>query len=144
MIILDTNVLSELMRPTPNPRVVAWSRSHSVTSLFTTAITEAEVLYGFGILPKGRRRAALEAAATSMFRLDFGGRVLPFGSDAARAYAIIAAERRRLGRPISQYDAQIAAIARSAGASLATRNTADFEHCELTLVNPFDSVGPDA
>ncbi len=137
MIILDTNVLSELMKPTPRPGVVRWAASQPATSLHTTSITEAEIRHGVLLLPKGRRRDAIEAAAAAMFDDDLGGRVLPFGRDAARAYAHIALSRRRAGRPIAQLDAQIAAIAQSTGAALATRNVVDFEGCGIDLVDPF-------
>jgi predicted nucleic acid-binding protein len=138
MIVLDTNVLSEIMRPEPSPRVVAWMGAQSAADVYTTSITEAEVLHGLMLLPSGKRRDALETAATSMFEEDFAGRILGFGSDAAPLYARIASDRRRAGRPISHFDAQIAAIARLAGAALATRNTADFEGCGLHVVDPWD------
>lgn len=137
MIILDTNVLSELMRRAPAGKVVEWVAAQPATSLFTTSITQAEILHGLMLLPPGRRRSGLEAAATSMFALDFGGRILGFGTDAAPVYAQIASQRRRAGRPISHFDAQIAAIARFTGASIATRNVADFEACGVTLVDPW-------
>ena len=139
MIILDTNVLSELMKPTPTARVVAWIAGQPAQSLFTTSITQAEILYGVMILPAGRRRQAVEAAAEAMFREEFAGRVLSFGSDAALPYARIATKRRRAGRPISQSDAQIAAIAFCSGATIGTRNVPDFEICGVDLVNPWDA-----
>jgi predicted nucleic acid-binding protein len=138
MILLDTNVVSELMRPSPAPEVVRWVAAQPATSLFTTSITQAEILHGVMLLPGGRRRKALESAAEAMFEQDFGGRVLPFGSNAAHPYAVIAARRRRAGRPISHFDAQIAAIAASTGATIATRNTDDFAECDVGLVNPWD------
>ncbi len=137
MIVLDTNVLSELMKGEPAESVVAWVAAQPTSRLFVTAINQAEILYGIGLLPDGRRRSAIEAAAKAMFEEDFGSRVLAFGSDAAEAYADIAAARRRQGRPIPQFDAQIAAIARSTGAALATRNVADFDGCGVTLVDPW-------
>jgi predicted nucleic acid-binding protein len=137
MTILDTNVLSELMRPTPAPTVVDWIGAQPAASLYTTSITEAEILHGLMLLPPGRRRSALEAATASMFAEDFGGRILAFDTEAARPYARIASERRRAGRPISHFDAQIAAIARSTGAAIATRNVADFDGCGVTLVEPW-------
>ena len=135
--VLDTNVVSELMKRTPAPAVTRWVGNHPARRLFTTAITQAEVLHGIMLLPKGRRRASLEAAAIAMFEQDFAGRTLPFGSDAAKMYAVIAAERRRLGRPISQFDAQVAAITRASGAALATRNVSDFENCGITVIDPW-------
>ena len=127
MIILDTNVLSELMRLTPAPRVVAWVAKQPATELFTMSITEAEIFYGIELLTKGKRREGLLAAAQAMFAEDLAGRVFGFESDAARAFSKIAAHRRALGRPISHADAQIAAIAQVREAKLATRNVADFD-----------------
>jgi len=139
VIVLDTNVLSELMRPAPSERVVRWVAAQPATSLYTTSVTQAEILHGIMLLPSGRRRIALESAAEAMFSEDFGGRVLPFGSEAAHPYARIAAERRRAGRPISHFDAQIAAIARSAGAAIATRNVADYDACGVQVINPWET-----
>lgn len=138
MIILDTNVLSELLAPSPAPAVLAWLSAQPVQSVFTTAVTEAEILYGLALLPEGRRRQALEAAVMPIFAEDLAGRVLAFDRDAARSYAAIAAHRRVIGRPISQFDEQIAAIAASRGASVATRNVADFAETGVDIVNPWD------
>ena len=99
MIILDTNVVSELMKPAPATRVLSWVALQDATSLYTTAITEAEILHGVMLLPAGNRRRRLQAAAEAMFSEDFGGRVFSFASEAAHAYASIAADRRRAGRP---------------------------------------------
>lgn len=137
MIILDTNVLSELMKPAPARGVVDWMAGQPATNLYTSSITQAEILHGLLLLPPGRRRRALEAAATAMFAEDFAGRVLGFGTDAAQPYAQIATDRRRAGRPISHFDAQIAAIARFTGAAIATRNTPDFVGCGVTLIDPW-------
>jgi predicted nucleic acid-binding protein len=137
VIILDTNVVSELMKPAPSASVVRWIALQPATSLYTTSITEAEILHGVMLMPAGKRRNRLQAAAEAMFSEDFARRVLPFGSDAARAYATIAALRRRAGPPISHFDAQIAAIGRSARAAVATRNTTDCEDCGVTLINPW-------
>ncbi|HEY3155877.1 MAG TPA: type II toxin-antitoxin system VapC family toxin [Candidatus Eisenbacteria bacterium] len=137
MTILDTNILSELMRPKPSETVVGWLGAQPAASLYTTSITQAEILHGLMLLPEGRRRSAFEAAATSMFREDFAGRILSFGTDAALPYARIASERRRAGRPISHFDAQIAAIARSTGATLATRNARDFDGCGVSVIDPW-------
>lgn len=137
MIILDTNVVSELMKAEPAASVRQWVASQPTSRLFVTAITEAEILFGIGLLPKGQRRNRIAIAAKAMFNEDFNDRVLAFGSDAATVYADIAVARRKKGRPISQFDAQIAAIARSAGAALATRNVGDFEGCELEVINPW-------
>lgn len=137
MIILDTNVLSELMRPAPEVRVVDWVARQPAASLFTTTVTEAEIRYGLGLLPDSRRKAALEVAVAGMFDEDLGGRILPFDRAAADAYAALAVARRRAGRPISQFDAQIAAICRSRDAVLATRNATDFTGCNIEIRNPW-------
>jgi toxin FitB len=139
VIILDTNVLSELMRSAPEALVTNWVATQSAANLFLTTITQAEILHGVLLLPQGRRRDAIKAAADAMFEEDFAGRILPFGSHAAHAYAEIAVGRRQTGRPISQFDAQIAAIARSAGAGVATRNVADFASCGIKVIDPWQS-----
>ena len=138
MIVLDTNVVSELMRPEPAEPVVSWIASQPATSQYTTTVTQAEILYGIQLLAAGKRRARLLSAADSMFAEDFAGRVLSFGSEAATLYARIAADRRRVGRPISHFDAQIAAIARASGAKVVTRNIADFRGCGIEVVDPWD------
>lgn len=138
MIILDTNVLSELMRPKPAVRVVAWVAKQPATELFTTSITEAEIFYGIQLLTKGKRREELLAAAEAMFVEDLAGRIFGFESEAARVFSKIAAHRRALGRPLSHADAQIAAIAQARGAKLATRNIADFEDCGLNIIDPWN------
>lgn len=138
MIILDTNVLSELMKSQPDKAVVLWIGKYQATSLFITTLTQAEILYGLEILPAGKRRTALEKAANLMFELDFTGRILPFDADAAQLFATIAAKRRKIGRPISQIDAQIAAITRCHSATLATRNVDDFTECGIDIVNPWE------
>ena len=137
MIILDTNVLSETLRPVPDVQVLAWLGARTRTSLFTTTITEAELLYGVRLLPEGQRKATLLETVHQMFVTDFAGQVLGFDSNAADAYAEIATSRRAAGAPISQFNAMIAAIARSRGARLATRNVKDFGGCEIELVNPW-------
>jgi len=137
MILLDTNVLSELMRPYPAAEVLRWMAAHPASQLFTTTITQAEILYGLEVMPKGKRRTALQLSIYAMFEEDFADRILPFDSDAARVFPKIAGSRRALGRPMAQWDAQIAAIAHSRGAALATRNTNDFEHCGIRVVDPW-------
>lgn len=137
MIVLDTNVLSEAMRPKPDASVARWLEAAPPASLFTTAISEAELLYGAGLLAAGRRRQALEQALRQLFASDFAGRVLAFDAAAAQAFAAIAAARRRAGRPIATLDAQIAAIARAHGAAVATRNLADFDGCGVEVINPW-------
>jgi len=138
MIILDTNVISELMLRLPKPTVFAWFEMQSARSTFITAVSLAEIFYGIRILPAGRRRQDLEDLATGIFYADFSDRVLPFDGAAGDIYASISAHRRALGRPIGEFDAQIAAIALSHGTSLATRNVRDFEHLDLDIVNPWD------
>jgi predicted nucleic acid-binding protein len=139
MIVLDTNVLSELMRPSPAEAVVAWVSSRPARSIFTTAVTHAELLYGVLLLPDGRRRRELEGALEALFEQDLADRVLPFDELAVHDFAYIAADRQHAGRPIAHADAQIAAICRSRGAAVATRNVSDFEGCGLTVVNPFEA-----
>ncbi|AWK90154.1 type II toxin-antitoxin system VapC family toxin [Azospirillum thermophilum] len=137
MVILDTNVLSELMRPSPSAAVVRWIAGQPVAGLYITAVTQAEILYGLALLPDGTRRSDLLAAAGQMFAEDFAGRVLPFDGAAAEAFALVAAGRRRAGRPTGTFDAQIAAIARSRGGAVATRNVADFQDCDVTVIDPW-------
>lgn len=137
MIVLDTNVVSEMMRAMPAAQVSDWYAAQATSSLFTTALTQAEVLYGLAILPAGQRRDALLTAAMPMFDEDFAGRILPFDSDAAVIYPDVAAGRRRSGQPISQVDAQIAAIVRSRGATLATRDVHDFADCGIVVIDPW-------
>lgn len=138
MIVLDTNVLSELLRSEPERRVIEWIETQPDTSLFTTTVTQGEILLGIAVLPSGRRRSALSSAARAIFEEDLATRVLPFDGDAAVAFAEIGAARRATGRPISQLDAMIAAIAQSRDAVLATRNTRDFEHCGVDLIDPWN------
>ena len=137
MILLDTNVISELMRPHPDQDVVDWVSTYPKVSLFTTAIAEAEILFGVSILSIGKRKTALTKAVKEIFNKDFEGRVLPFDSSAVSAYASIASKRRSSGTPISQFDAQIAAIAHTRGASVATRNIYDFMNCGIDVINPW-------
>jgi len=138
VIVLDTNVLYELMRLEPAAAVFAWVSAQPRATLYTTSVSEAEVLYGIAVLPEGRRRLALAAAAEAIFADDFEGRVLPFDEAAAVHYAEIVAARRHEGRPIEAFDAQIAATALVAGAGLATRDTGDFAGCGLTVINPWE------
>ena len=140
MVILDTNVVSEFMRPRPEPVVVTWLDARRVNELFVTAVTEAEIRTGIAFLPEGRRRRDLTEAADRAFGRLFEDRVLSFDREAARAYADIAAERRKAGRPISQADCQIAAIARSMGAPVATRNVRDFRGTGVFVVDPWGTA----
>jgi predicted nucleic acid-binding protein len=138
MIVLDTNVLSELLRPVPEPSVVAWIDDQPRASLFTTTVTRGEILYGVLLLPDGKRRQGLWDAATRIFDEDLAGHVLNFDRAAADLFAEIAASRRAAGKPISQFDAMIVSIARSRGASLATRNVQDFVDCGIDILNPWE------
>lgn len=137
MIVLDTNVLSELLRTTPETSVKRWVESQPAGALFTTTVTQGEILLGVSLLPEGRKRSALAEAVQAIFNEDLAERVLPFDSDAAVEFAVIVANRRSIGRPISQPDAMIASIARSRGAALATRNVRDFEHCGIDIHDPW-------
>ncbi|MGD0103112.1 MAG: PIN domain-containing protein [Rhodopila sp.] len=136
-VVLDTNVISDLMRPKPHPAVLGWVAAQPRATLYTTDINRAEILYGIAALPEGRRRAALAAAAEAMFAEDLAGRILPFDGAAASRYADIVVARRRAGNPIEGFDALIAATALAAGASVATRDIGGFDGCGLTLVNPW-------
>jgi hypothetical protein len=139
MLILDTNILSAIMGTRPIPEVaVRIAGQPPIESLFTTSITEAEILSGIAIMPESRRRRDLGAAARAMFMDDFGGRVLPFDSQAAAAYADIFAARRRAGRPAGTMDLIIVSVARSRGASVVTRDTGAFEGCGIAVINPWD------
>lgn len=138
MIILDTNVVSELMRPEPDPTVLAWLHEQPGNDLYTTAITVAEIRYGIARLPDGRRRATLTQAASEVFAA-FPDQVLAFDLAAADAYADVVAHRDDLGSPIDGFDAQIAAICRTQAAALATRNTKDFIDTGIRIINPWQN-----
>ena len=140
MIIIDTNVVSELMRSNPDPAVLAWFAGHAADALFLTAVSEAELRTGAAILPAGQRRERLVGAIDAMIDQDFAGRILPFDSPAARSYAEIAAGRRSAGKPIMDADCQIAAIVRACDAAIATRNVKDFEGCGIDVINPWNAV----
>ena len=138
MILIDTNVISELMRPNPASVVLAWFGGQDAMALHLSAVGEAELRRGAAILPGGKRRDRLIAEIDAMIEEDFAGRVLPFDSAAAVAFAAIYLDRRNAGRPISVPDCQIAATARAHGAAMATRNVADFEGCGVEVVNPWN------
>jgi toxin FitB len=141
VIVLDTNVISELARPQADPAVIAWADSQHLTRLYATAISEAEMLYGVALLPAGRRQADLHRAISTVFSILLAGRVLPFDSAAAEEFANWAADRRRAGRLVAMADLQIAAIARARGATaIATRNTRDFAGCGVVLIDPWHTT----
>ncbi|MFY9973836.1 MAG: type II toxin-antitoxin system VapC family toxin [Chromatiaceae bacterium] len=143
MVILDTNVVSELLRAAPAPGVDAWLAGQDGADIYLTAISEAELRYGVATMAKGKRSRLLSDAVDGMLREDFRDRILPFDSAAAKQYAGIGAERRAAGRPISQFDCQIAAIARAHGAAIATRNIGDFEGCGVQVIDPWRHLGGD-
>ena len=140
MFILDTNVVSELMRTVPDPAIESWVAERATSRLFLTAVTEAELRFGLAVMPPGKRRDGLATGLERMLKTGFANRVLPFDSGAARAYAGIAAARRQLGRPIAQADCQIAAIAHARGMAVATRNVRDFEQMEIEIFNPWEGA----
>ena len=136
--LLDTNVLSELMREQPHQKVLAWFANQTVNHLLTSAVTHAEILTGIALLPAGKRRQAMALAASQIFEEDFEGRCMDFGGLAVAQYAMVKAERQLAGRPIDTADAQIAAIALASSLTLVTRNTKDFEGIDgLAVVNPW-------
>jgi predicted nucleic acid-binding protein len=137
VIVLDTNVLSEALRPVPEPLVLDWLSNQPRASLFITTVTRAEILYGFRILTDGKRRRRLWDAAMKILDEDFADQILSFDSEAADVFADIAASKRAAGKPISQFDAMIVAVARSRGASIATRNAKDFNDCGVDVINPW-------
>ncbi len=139
MIVLDTNVISELMRPEPHSGVLAWVAGQPRGLLYTTHINQAEILYGIAALPDGHPRSALADAARAVFIEDFADRILPFGPAAVVRYADLVTARRQAGNPIDGFDALIAATALAAGASVATRNTAGFSGCGLIVIDPWAS-----
>jgi predicted nucleic acid-binding protein len=136
--IVDTNVVSEIVKPEPSVAVLAWMKMQPSSALYMTATTLAEVLYGVEVVPDGKRRAKLQAAIEGAFEARFSKRILSFDEDAARAFALIMAHCSRIGKPIEDFDAQIAAIAKSRGASIATRNTRHFANCGILLINPWN------
>jgi len=141
MWLLDTNVVSECMRAQPAAQVLAWLDTLDERQVWISAVTSAEIALGLALLPSGKRKTALQEAAQAMLEEDFAGRCLSFDAEAAKHYGDIVAQRTGLGRPISVEDAQIAAIARSRGLRLATRNVKDFEQIDsLSLINPWNVV----
>jgi len=137
MILLDTNVLSELMRAKPAPQVLKWVDAQPSSELVISSITVAEILYGIARMPDGKRKQGLLDLATAMFEEDFAGNILPFDADAAVHYAEIAAESEARGKVVDMADAQIAAIGRLHDAAIATRNVRHFESLGVGLINPW-------
>ena len=138
MIILDTNVISELMRAKPEPVVVDWFRVRSLLEMATTTINLAEIRHGLARLPFGRRRRDLEVTFNSLAARGFANRVFDFDAPAANAYGDLAVERERVGRRLEGFDGLIAAIAKSRGLPIATRNTDDFEGCGIDIIDPWN------
>ncbi|MFY0990144.1 type II toxin-antitoxin system VapC family toxin [Halomonas sp. C05BenzN] len=138
MIVLDTNVLSELMRPVPEPCVVDWLDAQETATVAITAITVAEILYGIERLPDGRRKRSLMASSAAMFDEDFAGRILAFDGEAAMRYAERVAASEQAGRAVQMADAQIAAICLRHEATLASRNVKDFIGLDVPLINPWE------
>lgn len=143
MIVLDTNVLSELMRPEPAGAVLRWIETKADEELFISAITMAEILHGIARLPEGKRKHSLNTQALAMFEEDFADRILPFDADAALHYAHLVAAREQAGKPVALADAQIAAICRVQHADLATRNVKDFVGTGVKIINPWTDMAPD-
>ena len=141
MIVWDTNVLSEIIKPSPDTKVLSWVDSIPTPQTAVTAVTVAEILYGIGRLPDGARRRKLKTVAESIFDEEFRNRILVFDADAAVEYAAIAVEREAAGLPISMADAQIAAICRKHEYTLATRNVRDFDRTGVTVLNPWNDPG---
>lgn len=137
MIVLDTNVISELMRPKPETTVVNWLDQQDPSNVWLTSITVAELMFGVALLPQGKRKTAISAAVSGVVEESFSQRILSFDVEAARDYAQIASDRSRLGKPISTADAQIAAICRSRSAVLTTRNGTDFDSTGVEIFNPW-------
>ncbi|HEY1207772.1 MAG TPA: type II toxin-antitoxin system VapC family toxin [Terracidiphilus sp.] len=137
MILLDTNVISEIMRPRPDSRVAAWVQSLPRKEFWTSSVVVAELLSGIELMPPGRRQNELREAFEAMLIEDFHCQIHSFDLAAARYYGQILSARQRLGRPINEMDAQIAATARVHGAAVATRNVKDFVACEISLINPW-------
>jgi predicted nucleic acid-binding protein len=140
MIVLDTNALSDGMKPSPSERVLRWLAAEEPSSVFVTSISQAEILSGIEVMPAGKRKLSLSSAAQKMFDEVFHGRILAFDPEAARQFAAISAIRKAAGRPISQFDAMIAAVVRVHRATLATRNVRDFDGCGIRLFNPWTDV----
>jgi toxin FitB len=138
--LLDTNVVSELLRPMPDPRAIGWFSAHPTSRLFLSTLSEAELLLGVALLPEGKRRSVLAAAVEAILAEEFSGRILAFDRTAAQCYAAIIASRRVAGRPISAFDGQIASIALANDLSVVTRNVRDFAGCGIGIIDPWQAA----
>lgn len=138
MILIDTNIISEMMKPSPDANVLNWIDGQEVAKLFISTVTLAEISYGLNVLPSGKRRESLEFAFDSAILKAFTGRILPFDESAAHHYGKIMGYRKKLGKPLGVPDGQIAAIALVNNAVLATRNIKDFLRCGIKVINPFE------
>lgn len=141
MILLDTNVVSEVMKTQPAEAVVAWLNAQDSERLYVSAVTIGEITYGLRILPDGKRRSGLRERFERFVVLAFDQRVLAYDESAARVYGELMGDRKELGLPMSVPDGQIAAIARLNHMAVATRNVLDFEHCGIDVLNPFEAAG---
>jgi predicted nucleic acid-binding protein len=137
MIVLDTNIISEIMRPKPEPSVMRWLRKQPLSVLATTAVTVAEIRYGLGRMPEGRRKNHLREQFRSFLARGFNNRILVFDATAAEAYSVIVVEREKAGQSIDAFDAMIAAIAQTNGAQVATRDVSGFQGCNVAVINPW-------
>ncbi len=137
MIVVDTNIISEMMKATANESVVAWLNQQDTSSLYLTTVTIAEIQYGLYVLPQGKRRRRLEDGFSRLHTEAFEGRVLDFDETAAHQYGKLMSYRKQEGHPMSVLDGQIASIASVHGFGVATRNVRDFEECGLLIINPF-------
>ena len=138
MIVLDTNVISEAMRPAPHPAVRAWLNEQVAETLYLTSVTLAEMLFGIAVLPAGRRKSTLTRSLDGLLAL-FGDRVLPFDADAARHHSVLAVAARNAGRGFPTPDGYIAAIAASRGFIVASRDTSPYQAGGLRVVDPWQS-----
>ena len=137
MILLDTSVVSVMMAPAPSSSVIEWLNQQETMRVYLSAITIAEIAFGLAILPDGRRRHSLQTRFDRLVSDGFDQRVLDFDRTAAMLYGDVMSRRRAMGRPMAALDGQTAAVALANGLTLATRNLRDFEHCDLSLINPF-------
>ncbi len=140
MVIVDTNIVAELMRPSPAQEVILWMNDQDASALFLTTISIGEIGYGLEILPQGRRRLQLEQGFERVIVEAFTGRILGFDEEAARHYGVVMGRRKEIGRPLSALDGQIASIARAKGFAVATRNVRDFVECGVDIINPFGLI----